>query len=190
MEISRIRFEKTFEIKPSLKMGVEARTGNPSQDSSRTINIHQRYVFARANQSTNHLVDRGFNGGLAGADMRILQEIDRKINIVGIDDHELTGLDVMADAALFDAQKGPVIGIFHEHAHLGKGRSIHAAGQMEWFNCNVDDISKDVGFPRELKLLMDMCFHFPLNLVWIICTPSGSLLMMALSKSPCLLHIT
>ena len=85
------------------------------------------------NQSINHLVDREANGSLAGADMRILQNPDRKINIVGIDDHELTGLDVVTAAALFDTQKGPVIGIFHEYAYLGKGRSIHAVGQMEWF---------------------------------------------------------
>ena len=46
--------------------------------------------------------------------------------------------------ALLDTQMGPIIGIFHEYAHLGKGRSIHAAGQMEWFNCKVDDRSKVV----------------------------------------------
>ena len=81
------------------------------------------------------MVDRGDNGGLAGTDMRIIQETDRKINIVGINDHELTGLVVVTAAALFDMQKGPVIRIFHEYAHLGKGRFIHDAGQMEWFNC-------------------------------------------------------
>ena len=69
-------------------------SGKPPQDSSRKIKFHQRYVFARANQSTNHLVDRGANGGLADADMRILQKTVRKINIVGIDDHELTGLEL------------------------------------------------------------------------------------------------
>ena len=79
----------------------------------------------------NHLIDRGANGGLASADMRVLQKTCRKINIVGIDDHELTGLNVVTAAALLDTQKGPIIGIFHEYAHLGKGMSIHAAGQME-----------------------------------------------------------
>ena len=76
--------------------------------------------------------------------MRVLQKTHMKINIVRIDDHELTGLNVVTAAALLDTQKGPVIGIFHEYAHLGTGRSIHAAGQMEWFNCNVDDRSKVV----------------------------------------------
>ena len=48
--------------------------GTSSQDSPRKIQVHQRYVFPRANQSPNHLIDRGANGGLAGADMRVLQE--------------------------------------------------------------------------------------------------------------------
>ena len=116
-----------------------------SHESSRQIQTHQRYVFARVNQSNHHLIDRGANGGLAGADMRVIHTTPRKINIVGIDDHELTGLNVVTAAALLDTQKGPIIGVFHEYAHLGKGRSIHAAGQMEWFNCQVDDRSKIVG---------------------------------------------
>ena len=58
-------------------------------------------------------------------------------------------------AALLDPQKGPIIGIFHEDAHLGKGRSIDA-GQMEWFNCKVDDRFKLLVVPKELKPLMDM----------------------------------
>ena len=53
--------------------------------------------------------------------------------------------------ALMDTQKGPIIGIFHEYAHLGKGRSIHAAGQMEWFNCKVDDRSKVVGGAQRIE---------------------------------------
>ena len=116
-----------------------------SHDSSRQIQTHQRYVFARVNQSNHHLIDRGANGGLAGADMRVVHTTPRKINIVGIDDHELTGLNVVTAAALLDTQKGPIIGVFHEYAHHGKGRSIHAAGQMEWFNYQVDDRSKIVG---------------------------------------------
>ena len=54
-------------------------------------------------------------------------------------------------AALLDTQKGPIIGVFHQYAHLGKGRSIHAAGQMEWFNCQVDDRSKIVGDAQRIE---------------------------------------
>ena len=122
-----------------------------SHDSSRQIQTHQRYVFARVNQSNHHLIDRGANGGLAGADMRVIHTTPRKINVVGIDDHELTGLNVVTAAALLDTQKGPIIGVFHEYAHLGKGRSIHAAGQMEWFNSQVDDRSKIVGGAQQIE---------------------------------------
>ena len=122
-----------------------------SHDSSRQIQTHQRYVFARVNQSNHHNIDRGANGGLAGADMRVIHTTPRKINIVGIDDHELTGLNVVTAAALLDTQKGPIIGVFHEYAHLGKGRSIHAPGQMEWFNCQVDDRSKIVGGAQQIE---------------------------------------
>ena len=83
--------------------------------------------------------------------MRVIHTTPRKINIVGIDDHELTGLNVVTAAALLDTQKGPIIGVFHEYAHLGKGRSIHAAGQMEWFNCQLDDRSKLVGGAQRLE---------------------------------------
>ena len=122
-----------------------------SHESSRQIQTHQRYVFARVNQSNHHLIDRGANGGLAGADMRFIHTTPRKFNIVGIDDHELTGLNVVTAATLLDTQKGPIIGVFHEYAHLGKGRSIHAASQMEWFNCQVDDRSKLVGGAQSIQ---------------------------------------
>ena len=122
-----------------------------SHESSRQIQTHQGYVFARVNQSNHHLIDRRANGGLAGADMRVIYTTPRKINIVGIDDHEFTGLNVVTATALLDTQKGPIIGVFHEYAHLGKGRSIHAAGQMEWFNCQVDDRSKLVGGTQSIQ---------------------------------------
>ena len=91
-----------------------------SYESSRQIQAHQRYVFARVNQSNHHLIDRGANGGLAGADMRVIHTTPRKINIVGIDDHELTGLNVVTAAALLDTQKGPIIGVFMNMLTLGR----------------------------------------------------------------------
>ena len=83
--------------------------------------------------------------------MRVLQKTGRMINCVGIDEHELTGLNVVTAAALLDTQEGPIIEIFHENAHLSKGRSIHAAGQMEWFHCKVDDRSKVVDGAQRIE---------------------------------------
>ena len=129
----------------------QAKQNMSSHEPPRQIQSHQRYAFAGVHQTNHQLIDRGANGGLAGADMRIIHTTPRKINIVGIGDHELTGLNVVTAATLLDTQKGPIIGVFHEYAHLGKGKSIHAAGQMEWFNCTVDDRSQHVGGNQSIQ---------------------------------------
>ena len=77
--------------------------------------------------------------------MRVLHKPQRKINIQGIDNHEVTGLDVVTAATLLNTYQGKVIGIFNEYAYLGKGSSIHSSGQLEWFKTNVDEKSVKVG---------------------------------------------
>ena len=112
---------------------------------SRQIRVCQRYLFQHANHTNQQLVDCGANGGLAGSDMHILHKTQRKINIQGIDNHEVTGLDGVTAATLLNTSQGKVIGIFNEYAYLGKGSSIHSSGQLEWFKTNVDEKSVKVG---------------------------------------------
>ena len=90
------------------------------------------------------LVDRGANGGLAGSDMHLLLQTHRKVNVVVINDHELTGLNIVTGVDVLETNKRPAIGIFHEYAHLRNGNSIHASGQLEWFKTQVDDCSNVV----------------------------------------------
>ena len=91
------------------------------------------------------MVDHGANGGLAGSDMHVIHNTHGKINIQGIDNHEVTGLDVVTAATLLNTSQGKVIGIFNEYAYLGKGSSIHSSGQLEWFKISVDVKSVKVG---------------------------------------------
>ena len=112
---------------------------------SSQIQVCQRYLFQHANHTNQQLVDRGANGGLAGSDMHVMHKSHRKINIQGIDNHEVTGLDVVTAATLLNTSQGKVIGIFNEYAYLGKGSSIHSSGQLEWFKTNVDEKSVNVG---------------------------------------------
>ena len=112
---------------------------------SHQIQVCQRYLFQHANHTNQQLVDHGANGGLAGSDMRVIHKTHRKINIQGIDNHEVTGLDVVTAATLLNTSQGKVIGIFNEYAYLGKGSSIHSSGQLEWFKTNVDEKSVKVG---------------------------------------------
>ena len=116
-----------------------------SAKRSRQIQVCKRYLFQHANHTNNQLVNCGANGGLAGSDMRVIHKTHRKINISGIDNHEVTGLDVVTAATLLNTSLGKVIGIFNEYAYLGKGSSIHSSGQLEWFKTNVDEKSIKVG---------------------------------------------
>ena len=116
-----------------------------SAKRSRQIQVCKHYIFQHANHTNNQLVDRGANGGLAGSDMRVIYKTHRKINISGIDSHEVNGLDVVTAATLLNTSLGKVIGIFNEYAHLGKGSSIHSSGQLEWFKTHVDEKSIKVG---------------------------------------------
>ena len=109
------------------------------------IQVCQRCLFQHANHTNQQLVDRGANGGLAGSDMRVIHKTHQKMNIQGIDNPEVTGLDVVTAATLLNTSQGKVIGIFNEYAYLGKGSSIHSSGQLEWFKTNVDEKSAKVG---------------------------------------------
>ena len=133
---------------------------------SRQIQVCQRYLFQHANHTNQQLVDRGANGGLAGSDMRVIHKPHRKINIQGIDNHEVTGLDVVTAATHLNTSQGKVIGIFNEYAYLGKGSSIHSSGQLEWFKTNVDEKSVKVGGTQHITTLDDILSLSSSRMVW------------------------
>ena len=112
---------------------------------SHQIQVCERYLFQHANHTHQQLVDRGANGGLAGSDMHVIHKTQLKINIQGIDSHDVTGLDVVTAETLLNTSQGKVIAIFNEYAYLGKGSSIHSSGQLEWFKTIVDEKSVNVG---------------------------------------------
>ena len=95
---------------------------------SRQIEVCQCYLFQHTNHTNQQLVDCGANGGLADSDMHVIHKPNGKINIQGIDNHEVTGLDVGTAATLLNTSQGNVIGIFNEYAYLRKGSSIHSLG--------------------------------------------------------------
>jgi hypothetical protein len=145
-----------------------------NKNPSRTVNHHVTYTFARSNTSGHsQLVDRGANGGLAGADVKVLHKTGRKVNISGIDDHELTGLDIVTCACMFETNKGRIIGIFHEYAYLGKGRSIHSPAQMEWFKADIDDKSKAIGGKQRMVTLEGYVIPFEVRGGLVYMKPLG-----------------
>ena len=89
--------------------------------------------------------DRGANGGLAGSDVRVLDTSPRQCTVIGINNHEIPGLDIVQCAALVNTNHGIVNLIMNEYAYYGKGHTTHPSGQIEWHTNTVDDKSVQVG---------------------------------------------
>ena len=142
-----------------------------SAKRSRQIQVCKHYIFQHANHTNNQLVDRGANGGLAGSDMRVIYKTHRKINISGIDSHEVTGLDVVTAATLLNTSLGKVIGIFKEYAYRGKGSSIHSSGQLEWFKTLFDENPSKLVAPNSSLLWMDILSLSSSEMVWLMPPP-------------------
>ena len=94
--------------------------------------------------------------------MRVIHKTHRKINIQGIDNHEVTGLDVVTAATLLNTSHGKVIGIFNEYAYLGKGSSINLNGLRPMLMKN---LSKLV-VPNLSLLWMDILSLSSSGMVW------------------------
>ena len=59
------------------------------------------------------LVDRGANGGLAGADIRVISKSDKCVDITGIDNHCMQSLPIITAGGTTRSDKGPIIVIMH-----------------------------------------------------------------------------
>ena len=120
-------------------------TYTESQSPTRQVHAHITYHIAQANQAMHQsFVDRGANGGLAGSDTRVLNTSPRQCTIIGINNHEIPGLDIVQCAALVNTNHGIVNLIMNEYAYYGKGHTIHSSGQIEWHTNTVDDKSVQV----------------------------------------------
>ena len=74
-----------------------------------SVNMASTYHISKHSHSSyGSLVDRGANGGLAGADVRVLERTGRKVSVTGIDDNELPGLDEVTCVALLQTNHGKV----------------------------------------------------------------------------------
>jgi hypothetical protein len=108
---------------------------------SQTFHTHKRSLRNNVKRR-GALVDRGANGGIAGDDTRVIHKHLRKVDVTGIDNHEMTDLQIVDMASWAMSNKGPVIVIFNQYAYHGLGcSSIHSAIQLEHYKNRVDDRS-------------------------------------------------
>ena len=115
---------------------------------SRTYSINNEI---RTNKGA--LIDGGANGGLSGSDVVVLAETMNTADVTGIADNTLSNLKICTVAALIETQLGPIIGIFHQYAHRGSGKTIHSVSQLRQFGTLVDDTPRKHGGKQRLQTL-------------------------------------
>jgi Reverse transcriptase (RNA-dependent DNA polymerase) len=140
----------------NIRSVLSARAARSTNDDSATaqqvtVNGHtyQRITNAanvkyHVNQSSvmshkGSLIDGGANGGMSGSDVRVIETTLSKADVTGIADHAVVDLPISTVAGLIDTSNGCIIGIFHQYAHLGTGKTIHSTNQFKAFGLQVID---------------------------------------------------
>jgi hypothetical protein len=112
----------------------------------RSVNMAKTIYCTASHQQTRRgaLVDGGANGGIAGDDVRVIDQTSRQVDVQGIDNHQIVDIPIASVGAVVKTQRGDVIAIMHQYAYTGKGKTIHSSGQLEWFKQDVNDRSVKV----------------------------------------------
>ena len=109
--------------------------------------------------TTGSLMDNGANGGMAGDDVLITAYHDHdRAQVTGFAGNSLDDMRIVTAVGLTESTDGPVIGIFHQYAHHGKGKSIHSVPQMTSTFTSTAQVRRRMAC-KEWLLLMDGLFH-------------------------------
>ena len=137
-------------------------TSPSRKKTKRNTKIHvSKSNVKRSKRGT--LIDRGANGGILGNDAVVIFKRGRRVDVTGIDNHEMNSLPMVDATAKAESDKGPVIVIMRNYAYHGVNRTLHSAGQIEWFGNEVNDKSFKVG-GRQCIITTDK-YYFPLNII-------------------------
>ena len=82
---------------------------------------------------------------MSGDDIRVIETSLNKADVTGLAEHLVVDLPISTVAGLIETSTGYIIGIFHQYAHYGIGRTIHSTNQLKSFGLEVTDT------PRALK---------------------------------------
>ena len=89
----------------------------------RSFNSTVTYSTSKIDMAINNsLVDRGANGGVCGEDVKIIcYNPDRKVDVRGIDNHEISSIPLVSAGGVTTSLNGDLIVIMHQCAYCGKG---------------------------------------------------------------------
>ena len=120
-----------------------------------------KHAIKRSKRGT--LVDRGANGGILGNDANVVFKRSKTVDVTGIDNHELSSLRIVDATAKTITDKGPVILILRNYAYHGVNRTLHSAGQIEWYGNRVYDGSIKAGGRQVIRTAEG--YYVPVNII-------------------------
>ena len=74
----------------------------------------------------------------------------------------MTDVPLSTVAAVLNTTDGPIVGIFHQYAHYGKGHTLHLPLQLEAFGHKVSDADL-VHNPGTQKIVTPAGYTIPLS---------------------------
>ena len=85
------------------------------------------YLFTHNHTHCKSLFDRGYNGGFYGEYVTVISiSSHRHVNIIGIDNNDITSVTIAAVGTLYHSQDVPVIIIMHQYEYHGNGKTIYS----------------------------------------------------------------
>jgi hypothetical protein len=140
-------------------------SGNTTLQLALNMAERQYRVTMASHGDKGALVDRGANGGLAGADMRVIETVfGSTVDVTGIGDAAMNDLPIVQAASLIHTKIGPIIGLFNQYAYTGKGRSIHSSLQMESWGVEVNETSRKARVPGKQRLVTVDGHRIPIHI--------------------------
>jgi hypothetical protein len=96
----------------------------------KTVNVSYRLHNAACHGHKGSLIDGGANGGMSGRDVQVLEQTMSHAVLSDLAKHAVTDLPNVTAAGVLQSSQGYIIGILHQYAHLGTGKTIHSSTQM------------------------------------------------------------
>jgi hypothetical protein len=76
---------------------------------------------------------------------------------------ENSDIPIIIAGGVINTQRGPAIAILNQYAYIGKGKTIHSSGQLEWFGQDVNERSVKVTNGAQRILTLDG-YAIPINI--------------------------
>ena len=145
----RLVFTRRWSTPYKLKSGTPRRcgvAGRPFKVLPSALKDHLKISIYQSKMlnTSDALMDRGANGGVAGDGMRPVGWTDRFVDINGVDDHTIRQLRIGTFGAVTRSQKGNIIIVVPQLAYMPDGKTIISCCQVENYKVEVNEKSPHI----------------------------------------------